>query len=386
MKPRVAVLGAGNGGHAFAGDLARRGYRVRIYNRFAHEIVDLRAAGGVRLEGAIEGFGQVEMVTTEVAAAVAEADILLVVVPATAHASMAEECAPHLRDGQIVVLNPGRTGGALEFRQVLRSNGVTSRVLVSEAQTLLFTCRISGPARVRVASIKRQVPLAALPASDTPRVLEVLQPLYPQFVAAEDVLETGLDNIGAVFHPGTVVLNVGRIESGVPFEFYRDMTPGVARLLEAIDEERLAVARAYGVRATTAAEWIERSYEAIQGSELLDRSRGNPAYAGIAAPRSLDTRYVLEDVPTGLVPIASLGHLVGLEMPATTGLVDVCCALYGRDFWEEGRNLRRLGIVGLSVADAREMIRTGPGPTRVGDLPDGSRAPAGGAGGGDVLS
>jgi opine dehydrogenase len=313
----------------------------------------------VHLEGAVDGFGPLELVATDIAPVIAEADIIMVVVPATAHAFMAEVCSPHLRDGQVIVLNPGRTGGALEFRQVLKSRGVAARVVVAETQTLLFTCRISGPARVRVTSIKRQVPLAALPARDTPRVLAALRPLYPQFVAAQDVLETGLDNMGAVFHPGTVALSAARIESGAPFEFYRDMTPAVARFLEAIDDERLAVARAYEVRATSAADWLVRSYEGVEGATLYDRILGNPAYAGIAAPRSLDTRYLYEDVPTGLVPIASLGRLAGLEMRVTAGLVDICGALCQRDFWTEGRNTHRLGVTGLTVADATVLIRTG---------------------------
>ena len=172
MKPRVAVLGAGNGAHAFAGDLAARGCSVRLYNKFAHEIADLRAAGGVNLEGAVEGFGRLELVTTDIAPVVASADVILVVVPATVHAFMAEACAPHLRNGQVVVLNPGRTGGALEFRSVLTRMGIKARVLVAEAQTLLFTCRITGPARVRVSGVKHAVTLAALPASETTAVLE----------------------------------------------------------------------------------------------------------------------------------------------------------------------------------------------------------------------
>jgi opine dehydrogenase len=364
VTPRIAVLGAGNGAHAFAGDLARRGFSVRLYTKFAHEIADLRQAGGVSLEGVVDAVGRLELITTDIAPVVAEADIILVVVPATAHAFMAEACGPYLRDGQVVVLNPGRTGGALEFRQVLTRLGVEARVMVAEAQTLLFTCRISGPARVRVTSIKRQVPLAALPASDTVQVLNALRSLYPQFVAAEDVLETGLDNIGAVFHPGTVVLSAARIESGVPFEFYRDMTPGVARLLEAVDEERMAVASAYQVRATPAVEWLERSYEDVAGATLHERILGNPAYAGIAAPRSLDTRYLYEDAPTGLVPIASLGRLAGLEMRVTAGLVDICGALCRRDFWTEGRNLHRLGVAGLTVAEAKALIRSGPAVAR----------------------
>jgi opine dehydrogenase len=357
MTPHIAILGAGNGAHAFAGDLARRGYAVRLYNKFAHEISDLQAARGVTCEGVVEGFGALELITTDIAPVVADADIILVVVPATAHAFMAEQCAPHLRDGQVIVLNPGRTGGALEFRSVLRERGVTARVLVAEAQTLLFTCRISGPARVRITTIKRETPLAALPARDTAPVLERLNPLYPQFVAANDVLETGFNNIGAMFHPTTTLLSVGRIELGAPFEFYRDMTPGIARFIEAIDAERLAVARAFGVQAQSACEWLARSYDGIAGDTLYERIQSNVAYRGIAAPRALDTRYVLEDVPTGLVPMVALGRLAGVEMPATLGVVNVARALYRRDFWSEGRNAERLGVAGMSVEQVRELVK-----------------------------
>ncbi len=357
MKSSIAVLGAGNGAHAFAGDLARRGYRVRLYNKFANEIVDLQSAGGVTLEGAVEGFGKLELITTDIAPVVAGADVVLVVVPATAHAFMAEACAPHLRDGPVIVLNPGRTGGAHEFRNILRARGVTARVLVAEAQTLLFTCRIAGPARVRVTTIKRETALAALPARDTAAVLERVQPLYPQFAAAPDVLETGFDNIGAMFHPTATILSVGRIESGVPFEFYRDMTPSITRFIEAMDAERLAAAQAYGVRAQSACEWLARSYEGIIGDTLYERIQSNVAYHGIAAPRSIDTRYIWEDVPTGLVPMVALGRVAKVGMPACAGMVNVACALHRRDYWEEGRSARRLAIEGLSIAQVKAMVR-----------------------------
>ncbi|MCX7839865.1 MAG: NAD(P)-binding domain-containing protein [Anaerolineae bacterium] len=174
MKTRIAILGAGNGAHAFAGDLALRGYPVRLYNKFENEIVALQNARGVTCEGVIEGFGALELITTDIAPVIADADFIFVVVPANAHAFMAEVCAPHLRDDQVIILNPGRTGGALEFRNILRERGVTARVFVAEAQTLLYTCRISGPARVRISMVKREVTLAALPARDTARVLYVV--------------------------------------------------------------------------------------------------------------------------------------------------------------------------------------------------------------------
>ena len=357
MKPQIAILGAGNGAHAFAGDLAMRGYPVRLYNKFANEITDLQNARGVTCEGVLEGFGALELITTDIAPVVADADLIFIVVPANAHAFMAEACAPHLRNGQTIILNPGRTGGALEFRSVLNHLHVPARVFIAEAQTLLYTCRISGPARVRISMVKREVTLAAFPARDTQVVLERLHPLYPQFVAAVDVLETGLDNIGAMFHPTTTILSVGRIESGVPFEFYRDMTPSIARFIQVMDDERLAVAKAYGTQAQSACEWLARSYPGITGDTLYERIQSNAAYRGIAAPRSIDARYIWEDVPTGLVPMVALGRIANVPMPACEGLVNVACALLGRDFWQEGRNAQQLGIEGLNVEQVKTMVK-----------------------------
>lgn len=357
MKPKVAILGAGNGAHAFAGDLAMRGYPTRLYNKFANEITDLQNARAVMCEGELEGFGGLELITTDIAPVIADAEFIFVVVPANAHAFMAEACAPHLRDDQIIILNPGRTGGALEFRNVLNRLGVKARVFVAEAQTLLYTCRISGPARVRISMVKREVTLAAFPARDTRIVLERLNPLYPQFVAAADVLETGLDNIGAMFHPTTTILSVGRIESGVPFEFYCDMTPSIARFIEVMDAERIAVAKAYGAQAQSAREWLARSYPGITGNTLYERIQSNAAYRGIAAPRSIDARYIWEDVPTGLVPMVALGRIAKVPMPACEGLANIACALLGRDFWQDGRNARQLGIEGLDIAQVNTLIK-----------------------------
>ncbi len=357
MKPQFAVLGAGNGAHAFAGDLALRGYPVRLYSKFSDEIAGLQAAGGIACEGAVEGFGALGLTSTDIGPVVENADFILVVVPATIHAFMAEACAPYLHDGQIILLNPGRTGGALEFRQVLDRKGVRARVFVAETQTLLYTCRLSGIARVRISTVKNHVTLAAFPALDTATVLERLNPIYPQFVGATDVLETGLDNIGAMFHPTTTILSAGRIESGVPFEFYFDMTPSIARFIEVMDAERLAVAKAYGARVQSACDWLASSYDGIVGDNLHDRIRSNAAYRGIAAPRSLDTRYIWEDVPTGLVPMIALGRAAGIEMPACVGLAQVACALHRRDYWEIGRSAQRLGIDGLSIAQIRVMVK-----------------------------
>lgn len=351
---RVAILGAGNGAHAMAAHLSLMGYPIRLYNKFAHELEAMQAAGGITVEDAVEGFGRLEMATTDPAQVIPWADVLLVVVPAFAHRVLAQTMAPYLRDGQVILLNPGRTGGALEVRQVLRQEGVQARVYVAEAQTLVYACRIQGPARVRIMGVKQQVPVAALPASDNAVVLEKVGKLYPQFVAAPNVLHTSLDNIGAVFHPATVVFNTNRIEAGEEFEFYRGMTPTVASYLEAIDAERVRTAEAYGVPAQTAMEWLKVTYPGVEGKNLYECIQSTRAYAGIMAPKTLDVRYISEDIPMGLVPMVSFAQAAGLEAPASRAIADICCVLHRRDYWRSGRTLENLGLAGMGP---EEVIR-----------------------------
>ena len=356
---KVAVLGAGNGAHAMAGHLGLKGFPIRLYNKFEEEIEAMRERGGIALEGVVEGFGPVELATTDPAAVVGWADVIMVVVPAFAHRFMARRCAPHLRDGQIVVLNPGRTGGALEFAYTLRQEGVTGQVLIAEAQTLIYACRICGPARVRILGIKKQVPVAALPATELPQVIEGVRQLYPEFVPAANVLETSLDNIGAVFHPSTTLLNANRIEAGEEFDFYKGMTPTVVGFLEVINGERMAVAQAYGVKAVSAEDWLAMAYEGIQGNTLYERIQSNEAYRGIKAPKTLHMRYLTEDVPCGLVPIVCLAKTAGVETPASRGVVDVACGLLKQNFWAEGRGLGQLGLAGMTVEEIRRYVENG---------------------------
>ncbi|MGE5529153.1 MAG: NAD/NADP octopine/nopaline dehydrogenase family protein [Patescibacteria group bacterium] len=359
-KPRFCVLGAGHGGMAMAGHLAIMGVPVSIYNRSEPRISPIRLTGGIELSGTVEGFGRIEVATTDVVEALAGAKILMVVVPANGHRFMAEKVAPHLVDGQIVILNPGRTGGALEFRSVLRDRGVTADVIVAEAQTLIYAARAVNPAQVKVFGVKNTIPVAALPGQRTVEVVEALRRVYPQFVPGDNILKTSLDNIGAIFHPALMVLNAARIESTRgEFEFYMEgITPAVARVLEAVDAERVNVAAALGIRAMTAREWLYVAYDA-PGKTLYDAIRNNHGYEGITAPPIVDHRYLWEDVPMSLVPVASLGELLGVPTPTIKGLIYLASLLNATDYWAEGRTVERMGLQGLSSRQIRHLALEG---------------------------
>ena len=360
---RYTVIGAGHGGKAMAAHLALMGFSITLYNRTADNVLVIKSRGGIELEsfdGGPRGFGALKHVTSDMAEALSEADIVMAVVPSTAHADIARNCAPHLHDGQIVVLHPGRTGGALEFVKVLKDNGCQADVTVAEAETLIYASRSEGPAQARIFSIKEAVPLAALPATRTPQVLEALSDAYPRFIDGTSVLHTGLNNMGAIFHPALTLLNAGRIEStGGEFQFYIDgVTPSVARVLEALDRERVTVAAALGIRARSGLEWLKMAYDAT-GATLYEAIHNQPGYRGIKAPATLNHRYIFEDVPMSLVPIASFGQRYGVSVRCVDSIVRLACIIHSTDFWRRGRTLDRLGIGHLSVDELTRYAMDG---------------------------
>lgn len=370
MAKKVAytIIGAGNGGKAMAAHLGLKGLDVTLYNRTADRISSIKELGGIRLESfesGPHGFGRLAAVTSDMAEAVSQADVIMVVVPSTAHASIAAAAAPHLRDGQIVVLHPGRTLGAIEFEKIIRDSGCTARVIVSEAERLLYNCRSEGPAEARILRIKNAVPLAALPAKNTQQVLDVLRDAFPEYVDGVDVLHTGLNNINAILHPTIMLLNMGRIESTAgEFQFYiNGVTPSIANVLEVLDRERVTVAAAIGVRARTALEWLRMAYN-VQGENLYEAIQNQTGSVGIKAPNSLNHRYVFEDVPMSLVPIASLAQRYGVSVRGIESMIRIACFAHHTDYWRRGRTLTRLGIQQMSVSELTHFVAEGglPGP------------------------
>jgi len=355
--PTFCVLGAGHGGLAMAGHLSLTGCKVNLYNRNPEHIRAVEARMGIEVEGEIDGFAELNAVTSDPAEALDQVDVLMVVVPATAHRDIAATIAPHLRDGQIVVLNPGRTGGALEVAQVIRQINPTARPYIAEAQTLLYASRIVHPGQVRIFSIKNSVPVAALPSYMGPDILPIIRKALPQFIPGDSVLKTSMENIGAVFHPAITILNAGRIEdTHGDFDYYvQGVTPAVASVLEAVDQERVAVAGALGIRAHSAREWLYFSYDAA-GRTLLEAIRANRAYVGIKAPATMQHRYISEDVPASLVPIASIGEMLGVETPTIRALIRMASVMHDVDYWAMGRTVDKLGLEGLSVKEIRFLI------------------------------
>ncbi|MDH4208469.1 MAG: NAD/NADP octopine/nopaline dehydrogenase family protein [Anaerolineae bacterium] len=367
MDTRYTVIGAGHGGKAMAAHLALMGFPVTLYNRTPDNVAAIKARKAIQLnsyEGGPHGLARLAVVTSDMAEALAEAQIVMAVVPSSAHLEIAKAAAAHLHDGQIVLLNPGRTGGALEFAKILGDEGCAADATIAEAETFIYASRSDGPAEARIFRIKDAVPLAALPATRTQKVLEALEPAYPQFIDGENVLHTGLNNMGAVFHPALTLLNAGRIESTLgEFQFYIDgVTPAVGRVLEVLDRERVTVASALGIRARTGLEWLKMAYDA-NGADLTEAIHNQPGYRGIMAPRTLHHRYLFEDVPMSLVPMVALGQRYGVSVRGMDSIIRLACFVHRTDYWRRGRTLDRLGVGQWSVSELTHYVNDGVVPS-----------------------
>jgi opine dehydrogenase len=358
--PTFCVLGAGHGGQALAAHLSLLGFDVSLYNRTYARIKPISFLGGINVEGEIKGFAKLSLITSDLKEAIKGREILMFVVPAFAHRPLAEAIAPYLEDEQKIVLNPGRTGGALEVRNVLKEKGVKKDVLIAEAQTFIYASRSENPGQVRIFRIKNAIPVAAIPAYRTTEIIDRLKMALPQFIPGDNVLNTSLDNIGAIFHPALTILNASRIESTRGnFQYYVEgITPSISLILEEMDKERISVASALGIRSLTAREWLYIAYDAV-GKTLYEAMQNNEGYKGIMAPPTLDTRYIEEDVPMSLVPIASLGDMLGVPTPTIKAIIHLANIVHRCNYWESGRTVERLGIAGFSVKEIIRLVMEG---------------------------
>lgn len=361
-KPVFCVVGAGHGGLAMAGHLSLMGFEVQLWNRSEERLRPVQMEGGIDVTGEVEGFASISLATTRPGEALRGADVVMVVVPATGHRTVAELCAPHLASGQVVVLNPGRTFGAVEFYQVLRGLGCEADITIAETQTFIYASRNTGPGQAKIFRLKNAIPLATLRAHRIPDCLKVVRKAYPQFVPGDNVFKTSFNNIGAVFHPALVILNAGWIDDPADFEFYHQgASPSVANVLEKLDAERVEVAAALGIQAMTAREWMYFAYDAV-GKTIREAMRANPGYRGITAPHQTEMRYITEDIPCSLVPMSSLGKQLDVHTPVMDALITLASAMHGRDYQAEGRTMEKMGIDGFSLKELRLLA--------IGELPE----------------
>jgi opine dehydrogenase len=349
----VAVIGAGMGGKGILATLGIAGYRLRSRDIVEAQIAGMRVAGGLHVEGRPQSFAPVELATTDLAAAVNGASTILVSIYGRDHPALARELAPLLADGQTIVLMQGHFGGALAFDKALREAGCRTKFDLCEMDGYPYMLEVLAPDRVELQTDKAFYQLSSVPASRAGELVQRLKVPFPGLRVSKSWLDTAFADFGGILHTGAMITNVGRVEGGVPYNFYAaTMTPSVCALIEAMDAERIAVAKEYGVETIGAARWLEETYGRTEPT-LHEKLQANALshYRSSPAPLALGHRFFMSDVPCFLVPLTSLARLAGVATPVLDSMITVAGGLARRDFRAEGRTLEALGLAGKSRSD-----------------------------------
>ena len=358
----VAIIGAGIGGVYLVAELGLAGHRLRLHDLDDSRLADIRAHGGVDVEPG--GLAAVESATTDLAAAVVGADVIIVATGGNAQETVARSLAPLLRDGQIILLIQGNTGGALVVRCALDAAGCRAAVDIAEMDNYPFSNWRLSPTRIRPIVKKRWLQIATFPGRRITDVFPRLAPLFPHAIAAPSVICTGFTNANAMLHVANCVGNAGKIDRGESYKFYAEgVTPSVARLYRAINAERVAVAAALGASVPTLEDWFDRVYH-VRGADLVETCRllttnSDGPYQATGTPKSFDHKYITEDVPVGLMPMSALGAAAGVPTPAIDALITLVRAMTGKDFRDEARTLERMGLGGTNASQIRHIVEAG---------------------------
>jgi opine dehydrogenase len=276
--------------------------------------------------------------------AVKDADVILVVTPASAHKSIAQKIAPFLTKDQIILLNPGRTFGAIEFLQIIRDQIGSFPVFVAETQTLLFTSRQLKKNRVQILKIKNNVLFSAYPEKHTFFVYDTLKEIFPQLSPVEDYLKMTLTNIGMLLHPTLSVLNSGMMDIGKKFKFYSEgATKSTCMVLEQLEYEINEIFQKLGLQRYSFCEWANSSY-GVKGKNIFESIQKIEPYRDLNAPSQLITRYFTEDVPTGLVALKSIGTIFKIHTPIINSIINLSSILCGVEFEQQGRTVENLNL------------------------------------------
>jgi opine dehydrogenase len=329
-------------------------HEVRIYDlpEFNVNLNALMSSGGIHLiTNGVARFVQVSKVTADVSEAMIGADVIFISVPACGQTRFFQVMAPHLEGGQIVLLSPGYFG-ALVLHEVLRNAGVHN-VRVVETEQSLYGGAKTDATTVNLSSIKKELYLGAIPSTRTLDLVDTLGELIEGLKPAPNVLWTSLNNINMVVHPAVTILNAGRYQQdGANFLFYKEgVTIPVAAVLEQIDLERIAVGNSLQLRLFTTAEWIRKYYD-VSGDSLFELIRSCVAYQSVKAPNSFEHRFMTEDIPYGLMPLASLGRSLGVPTPHISAVIAIANTI-SRKVKPAPRTLTEMG---LSKFDAENII------------------------------
>lgn len=273
-----------------------------------------------------------------------KSDIIIIAVTASQHQKVLENIISFLHDGQTIIFFPA-CFGAINFLKAIKEKNID--VTVCEAVSFLYVCEKCDEDTIFVQAVKNSIKMAVNPKEKTDETISFLNKWFQGLVPAKSFLETSLDNMNLTLHPLPVLLNVGAAENNEK-EFYhytQGVSPSVGKLMERMDEERMKIGKALGIKLTSAFEQL-REYYGERGLNSMTEyiSSENGPYTDVKG-FGLNSRYIVEDVPYLLVAASSIAKCCCVETPVIDLVIKLASLIMEADYTSTGYNFEDLNDI-----------------------------------------
>jgi opine dehydrogenase len=361
LKKPIAILGGGHGAHQMSVDLTLRGFDIILceHPSFAQSFKSTLEKGEIESTGLLEGKAKIYKVTTDFKEALKDVDLIYLVVPAIAHETFFDHIIPLLKDGQTIVLWAG-DAGALRLAKRLKIEAPNKNILIAETNTLPYGTRLVDPSKVDLFVKAKKMFIAAFPAKETKKALDLVKPTFPVVDAIDNILSVSFSNPNPTVHPAPTLMNIGRIQySKGEFYLYREgITEATSRVIRKVYDETLAVAKKFGFKMREFEDEDFRNPCSIMCTDFWAPFDKGGIVANMKGPSQIYNRYITEDLPYGLVHRSQLGKLVGVNTPVIDSIIHMGSVVCETDFWK-GRTLEDLGLSGMTRDQIMKYVQEG---------------------------
>ena len=316
---KLTVIGAGNTGKVMSAHLCSMGYDVILYDR-NKEKVDILNKYGIELYGAIETHQYVSA-TNSLKDAIESSDIIFIMTTANGHRDLAIKMKNHLKKNQIIVIFNGNWG-AYEFYKELNRDILDKNLVISETGAMIYIAVSDSINKVRVKKIKKNIELSCIPQNKCNEIINKINDIYPEISAANNIIQTSINNSNPIIHVPIVMYNLDKIKNGENFLFYKDGASKEAiEYIEEVDKERRIICEELKLEFSSILDIIN-SFWIDKHNNLYDAIHLNDSYKTTIGPKTVKHRYITEDILYGISPLYTLGKQLGLNTPYIDKLIE----------------------------------------------------------------
>lgn len=319
---KITIIGGGNIGTLMAGEFACKGHEVTIYTSKPEKWsknIDVLDLNGERIMT-----GQLADVTSDLARAVEDAELIFITFPAQMFSTFGKEICKHIKPNQMVGVVPGSGGAEFAFNDVVKNGGILFGL-----QRVHSIARLEEYGKsVYMLGRKSKLEVGVIPHVNSPKISAILEDLFDlPCEILKNYLCVTLTPSNPILHTSRLYAMFKDYREGVVyprnFLFYEEWDLHSAEMLLACDGELQNLCNAIPMDLTGVVS-LRDYYESPTAQAMVEKLRSIRAFKNITSPMiecdggwvpDLNSRYFTTDFLWGLKIIKDLAETYGIDTP-----------------------------------------------------------------------